>query len=87
MLNSTVDEKYQSPFYEERKREWETMMQAKLIKKAWVLMIERNQEGDRKVFEEMLKEWLEHAYDAKEVKFDVEKKRITFEMEFEELAI
>ncbi len=77
---------FKSEFADDRRREWESMEVLKELKSVWVLALGMEDQIFRQQ-EEIVREYLEVTYDAKNIVFDRQGKQIIFEFDFEEIRI
>lgn len=86
ILNGNI-ENYRSPFYEERKLEYDSMYIANLLKKIWMITIENNNDDLMRIFEMTIQEYLFENYDIINLSFNRSEKKIRFEIDCEEIEL
>lgn len=86
ILNGNI-ENYRSPFYEERKLEYDSMYIANLLKKIWMVTIENNNDDFMRIVEMTIQEYLFENYDVINLSFNRSEKKIRFEIDCEEIEL
>lgn len=92
MSQRSIVEPYDSPYAEQRKKEYDNMEFERIQRECWVNILAHNINDEPRLkmlsnIEENIKGQLADNYNANRVVFDREKRKITFEIDMEEIEL